>query len=1009
MSVIDTDIQFLNSVSRCGGKFSQSVHKYSSAIRSTLKEDQRIADVLDSYREVVEERDPLLAQALEQTSSLHSVMSSLHSETDLYRSTVVTAFKTLSDDIRRSLKELNKDVMKKEAALRSASDDTAARMAKRLERAEKKRAEQVESLMQTHKRRSMELLVSYLGQFTTLFKQLQDHATSIETAIPEYRASSTRKLKDAQLLTNARDSPRLRRDSSITSSPSLDKTSSVIEPEEESESPGDMSEPIQTPRTALLSVNLPHLAAPLPLSSDEGSTSPLTGSWSGRGVGFLAFSDAPAVDKATQSPISTRRSTSDRDLQRKVTIVDDRRQPTRSVSTGMLAKQRVEKAASSDSSAPTSTQNSRRSSLAGQATGFMAFADSDTPPTVSFDECTASSSRASMIDIAAELDWEPQDPNAFNPGAAETSDDNRAPAWSGSAAGFMSFAGSTPETPDTPSKKRHSAKQKNLQRSLDSFGISERKRRSTTKTRAQTSSSNLLVNVVFVSDDTVEYGEKNSEGLRPIRAATLDRLIERLTPEDFVDSGFRKCFLLTYRSFADPTTVLLKLQERFALRSTSEDEGLKTRRLRVIAVLKDWVENYFYDFDDTEPLLKVISNMKTVLPTAAASIELLVTRKQQETQENSVPIFGKNLGRIPDLDWTQLYEQDLAAALTLVESDIFCRISPKEVITWTTGNKEVRAAQAKNILALVNHFNRVSQWVTTQICVQVDRAERVSTIRKFINLADQLCELNNLNGVMEVISGLSSSAVIRMLRTFDRLSPGIKARLEALKKLMSTDNNYGAYRERLATSSPPLLPYIGIFFTDLTFISDGNPSIINGLINFSKCDLIYKVMREIVDRQVPFNLQVSGTLMQFMSNLPILTAKECYTWSRRLEPKDLDAAESVILDLIEQEKQLKLENESMLKRLNELEQEIPKTPRRTSRTVDISTASIAVEQMPADVQQLPDLEQDPETDFSERSRRASCRLDALGIVVDEKGSAPNPRHSRTSHPAASILSDGEED
>jgi RasGEF N-terminal motif len=60
----------------------------------------------------------------------------------------------------------------------------------------------------------------------------------------------------------------------------------------------------------------------------------------------------------------------------------------------------------------------------------------------------------------------------------------------------------------------------------------------------------------------LQYGESVSEGLPPIKAATLERLIERLTPEEFVDSAFRKCFLLTYRSFADPTTVLLKLQER---------------------------------------------------------------------------------------------------------------------------------------------------------------------------------------------------------------------------------------------------------------------------------------------------------------------------------------------------------------------------------------------------------------------------------------------------------------
>jgi hypothetical protein len=107
---------------------------------------------------------------------------------------VVTALKVLSDELRCSLKDASKDVLKKESALKEATGDAVVRLAKRLERAHKKRREQVESLMQLHKRRSMELLVSYLGQFNTLFKQLREHATSIESALPEYRASSARKV-----------------------------------------------------------------------------------------------------------------------------------------------------------------------------------------------------------------------------------------------------------------------------------------------------------------------------------------------------------------------------------------------------------------------------------------------------------------------------------------------------------------------------------------------------------------------------------------------------------------------------------------------------------------------------------------------------------------------------------------------------------------------------------------------------------------------------------------------
>ena len=40
---------------------------------------------------------------------------------------------------------------------------------------------------------------------------------------------------------------------------------------------------------------------------------------------------------------------------------------------------------------------------------------------------------------------------------------------------------------------------------------------------------------------------------------------------------------------------------------------------------------------------------------------------------------------------------------------------------------------------------------------------------------------------------------------------------------MSRKSNYKAFRELLATCTPPCLPYLGTFLTDLTFIEEGNP------------------------------------------------------------------------------------------------------------------------------------------------------------------------------------------
>ena len=57
----------------------------------------------------------------------------------------------------------------------------------------------------------------------------------------------------------------------------------------------------------------------------------------------------------------------------------------------------------------------------------------------------------------------------------------------------------------------------------------------------------------------------------------------------------------------------------------------------------------------------------------------------------------------------------------------------------------------------------------------------------------------------------------------------------------------------MKNSTPPILPYIGLYLTDLTFIEDANKNILNDKINFSKCRKLAKVIREIqTDQQKPY-------------------------------------------------------------------------------------------------------------------------------------------------------------
>jgi son of sevenless len=51
---------------------------------------------------------------------------------------------------------------------------------------------------------------------------------------------------------------------------------------------------------------------------------------------------------------------------------------------------------------------------------------------------------------------------------------------------------------------------------------------------------------------------------------------------------------------------------------------------------------------------------------------------------------------------------------------------------------------------------------------------------------------------------------------------------------MSHAHSFRNYRNHLHTLNPPCVPYVGVYLTDLTFLEDGNPDLIEGLISWSK-------------------------------------------------------------------------------------------------------------------------------------------------------------------------------
>jgi len=112
---------------------------------------------------------------------------------------------------------------------------------------------------------------------------------------------------------------------------------------------------------------------------------------------------------------------------------------------------------------------------------------------------------------------------------------------------------------------------------------------------------------------------------------------------------------------------------------------------------------------------------------------------------------------------------------------------------------------------------------------------------------------------------------------------------ERISQLVHSQDNYKTLRNSLRTLTPPCIPYLGMYLTDLTFIEDGNvDENQDGLINFNKRKMIAATILEIQSyQQPPYCLKPLPEFQQFIMNARKFTDTDLlYNFSHYMEPRE---------------------------------------------------------------------------------------------------------------------------
>eukprot|EP01107_Rhizomastix_libera_P014879 TRINITY_DN505_c0_g2_i6.p1 TRINITY_DN505_c0_g2~~TRINITY_DN505_c0_g2_i6.p1 ORF type:complete len:435 (-),score=108.48 TRINITY_DN505_c0_g2_i6:42-1346(-) len=388
------------------------------------------------------------------------------------------------------------------------------------------------------------------------------------------------------------------------------------------------------------------------------------------------------------------------------------------------------------------------------------------------------------------------------------------------------------------------------------------------------------------SDSNIRYKEENGEKI--IVGATIQKILEKLVvPSDQFNAKSIAAFLLGYRTYisADDLCILLKklLMKKVTYSSYSKEEDAK---MGILLFVKEWVNKFYGDIsscgEKIESLFDVMCSEK-VLQTAALQLRNVVHNKDYAASIlASAKIFAPNQDTQKLVFWN-IPPSDFAQQLTLMEFEVYQRITPIECygLAWAKKDGEKKSP---NIRELSDYFNRFGNWITCEILKFQTPKERKTAIGKFMEIAEELWNLRNFNGVIEVIAGLNSRSIFRMKKSW-------KAKFEEKCSEYNSymDSNYKGMRALLSSSKPPCLPYIGMYLTDLTFIDEGNENFVKGtnLINNTKLNMQWNSISNMLAFQHSrFPFPTNPALRSFIASLePSMTDDQAYETSLTLEPR----------------------------------------------------------------------------------------------------------------------------
>jgi hypothetical protein len=369
----------------------------------------------------------------------------------------------------------------------------------------------------------------------------------------------------------------------------------------------------------------------------------------------------------------------------------------------------------------------------------------------------------------------------------------------------------------------------------------------------QAALSTVVANLLAFTNP-VPFVHDTEDSATKAKKVSIDTVVYNLATSNLEDKEHTESFLLSYRYFIQPSTLLSKLILRFISANNTTNQALC--QLRVINVLRKWLDKHFYDFasdairDKLDRFINVTVKDSAVTKSSATMLAQKVVDKTLEKQDvnNTLALestsdllstspsnepmarrgthTGSNqraqlapdekVGKIMST-FSGLFSpatspakprgssadeegalintmepEEIAAQISILNQKCFLRVQSHEFYRQAWVGPE-KANKAPNITAMIHTFNRLSGWVAATVVTTKDVQKRVSIIKKFIKIAYHCYKQRNFEGMFAIVFSLKQGSISRLQSTWKKV--GTFKEWKKVQSVADAGKNCKSYRE----------------------------------------------------------------------------------------------------------------------------------------------------------------------------------------------------------------------